>query len=176
LSLLLTVIIVSPCAAEEPSREFQLKAAYLYKFLLFTEWPQRDATSEAKKTIVIGILGESGFGDNAFEQVEGEITDDKKLLVKHFKEDAPADDLKQCDLLFVGSALRNKTKEIVNALRDSPVLTVGDTRGFIESGGMINLFTSSGTLKFDINKSAAERVGIRFRSKLLRVAVRIVED
>ncbi len=160
------------CFAGEPEREYQIKAGFLYKFLLFAEWPE-EAYSEPGNTIIIGIIGKDSFG-NAFEPVEGKIIDGRKLIVKKFKEDVSTAALEKCHILFISSSLKNKMNKILKALDECPVITVSEVKGFTQTGGMINFLKKGNRVGFEINTSAAESAGIKFRSKLLRVAHQIV--
>lgn len=162
-------------AAEKRVTEYQIKAVYLYNFLLFAEWPE-DESGKSKDSIVIGIVGKDPFKD-AFKPVEGkDIFKGKKLVIRRFEKVPPVKSLRQCDLLFISSSLQKKVPDVLKLLEGHPVLTVSEIDGFIETGGMINLLTRKDTVKFEINKAAAQRVGIKFRSKLLRVAVRVIEN
>ncbi len=170
--IILKLVFLTACFAAEPEREYQIKAAFLYKFLLFAEWPE-EPTDESRDTIIIGIIGKDSFS-NAFEPVEGEIIDGRKLIIKRFKKDVSAVKLKKCHILFISPSLKNDTDKILESLNQHPVLTVSEIKEFIESGGMINFLIKENRVGFEINTSAAESVGIKFRSKLLRVAQRIV--
>jgi|TARA_B100002003_G_C13952523_1_gene461766 hypothetical protein len=160
------------CFAGEPEREYRIKAGFLYKFLLFAEWPE-EAYSEPGNTIIIGIIGKDYFG-NAFEPVEGEIIDGRKLIVKKFKENVSPVALEKCHILFISSSLKKKMSKILKSLSERPVITVSEVKGFAQTGGMINFLRKGNRVGFEINTSTAESAGIKFRSKLLRVAQRIV--
>jgi len=173
-ALLLLIIFSTVCLAAQPAPEYQIKAAFLYKFLLFAKWPA-DASNESETAITIGILGKDPFGD-AFRPVEGQSVHGKTLTIRRFEKGTPPDMLKACHLLFISASLKNDMEEIVASLRDYPVLTVSELKVFTQLGGMISFVTKKDTVGFEINKRAAERVGIKLRSKLLRVATRIVEE
>jgi len=158
--------------AGEPEHEYQIKAGFLYKFLLFAEWPE-EAYPEPDDTIIIGIIGKDFFG-NAFAPVEGEIIDGRKLIVRKFKEDVSTATLEKCHILFISSSLKKKISKILKSLNECPVMTVSEVKWLTQTGGMINFIIKGNRVGFEINMSAAERVGIKFRSKLLRIAHRIV--
>lgn len=160
------------CFAGEPEREYQIKAAFLYKFLLFAEWPE-EPTDEFRDTIRIGIIGKDSFG-NAFEPVEGEIINGRKLIIKRFGKDVSAVMLKKCHILFISSSIKKDVDKILELLNEYPIITVSEVKGFTQSGGMINFVIKGNRVGFEINTSAAESAGIKFRSKLLRVAQQIV--
>ncbi len=172
--IILELVFSVDCFANELEREYQIKAGFLYKFLLFAEWPE-EAYSEPDDTIIIGIIGKDSFG-NAFEPVEGEIIDGRTLTVRRFKEDVSIAALEECHILFISSSLKKEMNKILKTLNEYPVLTVSEVRWFTQTGVMVNFLSKGNRIGFEINKTAAERVGIKFRSKLLRVAERIVEN
>ena len=172
--LVLAIVCSTVCLAAPLSLEYQIKAGFIYKFLLFAEWPEA-ASGAPETTITIGILGDDPFG-NAFRPIEGQTVDGKTLAIKRFEKGTPCEMLRRCRLLFISPSLKDDIEEILASLKDHPVLTVSEVRLFVDSGGMINLTTKKDRVRFEINKAAAEHVGIKFRSRLLRVASRVVED
>ena len=159
-------------AGTKVTEEYNMKAAFLYQFLAFAEWP-KEAFANNEDTITIGILGEDPFGD-MFKSVEGELVDGRRLVIKRFEESPSAETLQACQVLFISSSLAEKAGVVLEAVNDHPVLTVSEVKGFAELGGIVNFVMKKDQLRFEINKGAAERVGIKFPSKLLRVAERIV--
>ncbi len=176
--LVVILILFMTCSASaeptDPVREYQIKASFLYKFLLFVDWPEKNA-EQSEDTMIIGILGKDPFGD-AFFPVEGQHIKGKTLVIKRFNDDTSHEILRKCHLLFINTAIKERMNEVLNSLKNHPVLTVGESEDFFSSGGMIHIFTKQNRVIFEINTSVAERVGIKFRSKLLRVAVRVVGD
>jgi len=168
----LLILISTFSFANEPSREYQVKAGFLYKFLLFAEWPE-ETTAESGDTIVIGIIGKDSFG-NAFAPVEGEMINGRKLTVKRFKDNVSSTALEKCHILFISSSLKKRMSKILKTVNEYPIITVSDVKGFTKSGGMINFVVKESRVGFEINMTAAESAGIKFRSKLLRVAQQIV--
>lgn len=174
-SLLVLTLSVSPLAFGRTlyTGEYEMKAVFLYQLLHFAEWPQK-AFADNEHMITIGILGKDPFG-NMFKPVEGDVIDGRRLVIKRFKKGASAESLKACQLLFISSSVGGDVGVVLESLNEYPVLTVSEVKGFAELGGMVNFVVKKDELKFEINKGAAERFGIKFRSKLLRLAVRIVE-
>lgn len=171
------------------SREYQVKAAFLYNFLQFVDWPE-EKPADGNKPITIGILGKDPFGD-AFEPIKGKKVKGRSVIIKRFKsfeemkksteKDKPESEQKiemltKCHLLFICSSEQKDLKEIINLVKDYDVLTVGEMNGFLESGGIINCFVEEKKIRFEINLTAAERAELKMRSKLLRLAKRIVEE
>jgi YfiR/HmsC-like len=160
--------------AGEYIREYRLKAGFLYKFLDFAEWPPKKNMG-TEFTIIIGIMGEDSFGD-AFDLVVGESKAGKRLLVRRYNKDTPVDELKRCKVLFISPNLKDQVHDILKMLDGFPVLTVSEMPRFGQNGGMINFVMIENRVAFEINKKAAERVGIILSSKLLRVAARVIKD
>ncbi len=152
----------------------EIKAAFLYKFLLFVEWPE-GTFQEADDKITIGFFDDGQISD-FLVPVEGQYIDGRSLVVECYKKGTTRAFWEKCQLLFIDSSMEPRTKEILESLNGRPILTVGETEGFLEQGGMVNFFTREGSVRFEINKTAAAKVGIKFRSKLLRVANRIIMD
>lgn len=169
-------------SAETPKKaaEYQIKAIYLYNFLLFTEWPRynniKGDTEEKLPAITIGILGRDPFGDS-FAEVEGKVikSHKKRLVIKKLGSYDEKLDLTQCDLLFICQSEKDNLKEIVVRLSGLPVLTVADLPGFLERGGMINLVKRQKKVRWEINQGPVKKARLKLSSQLLRNAVRIVK-
>ena len=149
--------------AETPSAEYEVKAGFLFHFPHFVEWPET-AFPNAEAPICIGILGEDPFGPLLDQLVQGESVRNRKLIVKRSEK---VDDLRACQILFISRSAKNQIPQILNALGDAPVLTVGETEGFASRGGIINFYIQDNRVRFEINPDAARRHGLRISSKLL---------
>jgi hypothetical protein len=178
LSCILLALIVAPLPADGASgreREKRIKAAFLYKFLSRQHmiWPA--AVESSRKTIRIGILGTCPFPKDAFAKIEGTELRGRKIVIAKYPAGTPAKTLVSCDLLFISSSLKSRTPEILKSLGKAPVLTVGESEGFVDGGGMVRFVIKDGRTRFELNRSAATRVGIRFRTSFLKAAIRVVE-
>ncbi|HEV8660128.1 MAG TPA: YfiR family protein [Thermoanaerobaculia bacterium] len=152
--------------------EYQVKAAFIYKFATYIRWPPRTG-AEARSPFVIGIIGRDPFGPALDAVVRGQTVQGRPIVVRKLR---GLEQAVRCDVLFVSSSERGNLRQIFEALRGSPVLTVGDMDQFAELGGMINLVTTEkNQIRFDINKGAVDRAGLKAASELLRLA-RIVES
>jgi hypothetical protein len=160
------------CLGQGTSRaEYDIKAAYLYNFLLFVTWPQQDPMPEV---VTIGVLGENPFG-NAFAPVEGRRLRGGKRKLKVLKlgrYDAQVP-LQDCSLLFVGGSEKEHWPHILAAVHGKPTLTVSDQEGFLEAGGMVNLIRRNGKVRWEISPAAIKAAGLRPRAQLLQHAVRV---
>lgn len=143
--------------------EYQLKAAFLYNFAKFIEWPQT-AFKDSSTSFVIGILGDDPFGEN-INFIKSKKVKNRKLEVKNFK---TIKDLKTCQILFVSSSEKKQLPEIFNAVKDSTMLTVSDMDSFIESGGIIRFVLEDETLGFTINAEAVKQAEFKISSQLLK--------
>jgi len=151
--------------------EYQVKAAYLYNFTKFTDWPA-SAFASPNAPMVIGIVGEDPFGKTMDDVVSGEIVRDHPLVVKRLR---PDEDLRSCHVLFISRSESKQLPALLEKLKGSPVLTAGDTSDFAEQGGMVNFLLDQKTVKLEINQAAVEAAGLQISGKLLKLA-RIVKS
>jgi uncharacterized protein DUF4154 len=150
----------------EPPSEYQVKAAFLYNFAKFVEWPAA-AFADDRAPFTLCIVGEDLFGSALSEIAAHKNVKGRTLAVKHLKEEAG---LRTCHILFVNSSEKKKLARILGILRGSHVLTVGEMDGFGQSGGMINFVLEENRVHFEINVEAADRAGLKISSKLLELA------
>lgn len=153
-------------AQEAQPSEYQIKAAFLFNFAKFVEWPPQ-AFPEATSPLVIGILGDNPFHDDLARTIRNKTIDDHPLLIREFQSPVQATN---CHLLFISTSEKKRLPEILQTLRGASVLTVGETDGFTESGGMINFVLKGTKIRFQINKNAATSAGLKISSKLLNLA------
>jgi hypothetical protein len=144
--------------------EYQMKAAYLYNFAKFVEWPAA-AFPTTNSPIIIGVLGDDPFNGFLDSTVQNKKIDGHPLAVHRPK--TPAD-ARACHVLFISSSEKKRWPEISAALAGSSTLTVSENWDrFTEQGGMIHLFMEGKRVYFDINNEAARRAGLKISSKLL---------
>jgi hypothetical protein len=151
--------------------EYQVKAAYLYNFAKFVEWPATSA--DAGKPFLLGVLGHDPFGPALDETVEGKTVHGRAVAVRRISSAAEA---RTCDELFIGAGEIKRLPEILQALQGRSVLIVGESRDFVLSGGMIGLVKEDDKVRFEVNTAAAERARLRVSSQLLRLARRVAKD
>ena len=159
-----TVQAEAVTAKASASREYRIKAAFLYNFAKFTVWPV-EAFADAKAPLRLCVLGDDPF-DGAFKDLEGR-TVKNRLLVASWP--ASAESLGQCHLLFVSASEHGRLGTIIESLRGMPVLMVGDTPHFVRSGGIIRLETVENRVRFEINVGAAYHAKLKLDSRLLRL-------
>lgn len=145
--------------------EYQVKAAFLYKFIKFTDWPT-NAFAAPESPIVIGIVGEDPFGQTIDDLVRDEVVGVRPLIIKRLNSDG---DLSGCHVLFV-SPLEKDRASILNRVKGLSILTVSDAPGFAEQGGMVTLVLANKRVSPEINQTVAEAAGLRISAKLLKLA------
>ena len=149
--------------ARAQSREYQLKAAFLYNFVQFVEWPP-GAFPSSDAPLRIGVLGDDPFGGALDEAIQNESVDSHRLTVVRSSNIA---DLQDCQMIFVSQSEEGHLGEILSAIGSKPVLTVSDIDHFAQSGGDIGFFLSDGKVRFAINPGSARQSGLRISSQLL---------
>ncbi len=145
------------------SSEYEIKAAFVYQFAKFIEWPSEVLQNE---DFCIGVIGKDPFGQ-ALDSLAGEIMHDKPIVIKRFR---TADEARGCQMVFIGKSEWARTADILTRLQKAPAITIGDAAGFAERGGMIGFRVQGKKVRFDINAQNAERAGLKISSKLLRLA------
>lgn len=146
-----------------------MKAAYLYNFSRFIEWPTRSA-AESREPFAICVLGKDPFGSVLDDTMSGQAGGAQSLVAKRLTN--PQDAL-ACSILFVGESEEDHLKEILAVLGKASVLTVSDIPRFSERGGMIEFVLKGDRVRFEINLTNAVNAGLAVSSDLLKVAVTV---
>lgn len=166
-ALVMTVRLIAAGHTEGPPDEYQVKAAFLYNFAKFVEWPG-EAFQNQSEPLVVCVLGEDPFGHALDDVVAGKKIDGRALVVRRTSDARQA---KGCRMLFVSSSEPKSVLSVLAALNESGVLTVGDSDSASASGMIIKFIIEGGKIRFAINAAAAERVKLRFSSRLLSLAI-----
>lgn len=170
LALLLALAQLSPPArAQEAYREYDVKAAFLYNFVKFVEWPA-GAFRDDRSPIEICVYGTDPFGESLDGVVKGETVGGRGLVIRRPAHLAGGAGFEGCHVLFIAGSERERASEVLAVVAGRPVLTVADSDGFLRAGGMINFVLDEGRVRFRINEAPAERVHLTISSKLLRLA------
>jgi hypothetical protein len=149
-----------------PSREYQVKAVFLFNFTQFVDWPPA-AFPEDTAALVIGVLGDDPFGPYLDEIVRGEQVNNRRLTVRRYRR---PEDISACQVLFISRSEDRNLGKVLTAVKGSDVLTVSDADEFALRGGMIQLATEKGKIRLKINVDAARASSLTISSKLLRSA------
>ena len=176
LFILLFSLLFGPgfeCPAQDSApteyQEYQIKAAFIFNFVKFVEWPPQ-AFAKETSPIVIGVLGVNVFGDNLEQALRNKSIHHRPLLYQEYHSVA---EVTNCQVLFIGVSEKKRYAKILGALRGMSVLTVSesDQDQFIEAGGMINFVIQQNRIHFQVNNEAAKSAGLIINSKLLDLAV-----
>jgi hypothetical protein len=166
---LLIVAVTTRADAAEPSataREAQIMSAFLYNFTKFVEWPT-DRFADAADPIVLGIFGDSFIEAELVAVVSGRKVNGRELVVKRV---ATVAEVTNAHVVFVGGAEEARFADILPALKDRAVLTVGESTGFLDDGGVVRFFLEAQRLRFEINSPAAQRAHLKISSQLQKLA------
>jgi hypothetical protein len=166
LSVLLPVVGQPLPAQAAVSKEYQVKAVFLFNFAQFVQWPPAVFT-RPDQPFCIGVLGDDPFDAFLDDTVQGEKVEGHPLVIRRY---ASSDDVKACQVLFISRSEAKRMEGILAGLKDRTILTVGDTEDFIKSGGVIRFVTEKNKIHFRINLEAAKRVHLSISSKVLRLA------
>jgi len=168
LSLAVAVVstIALPAQADEGAGEYKVKAAFIYNFARFVDWPDT-AFSSADAPFVVAVVGKDPFEGILEQLVAGKQVGARRIVVKHFDS---ADQIGPCQILFVPMSEDDSLSGIIQKVQNSPVLTIGESEDFDSSGGCFRFFTDDNRMRFEINQDAAEQAGLRVSSKLLKLA------
>ena len=149
-----------------PTPEYLIKAAYLYNFALFVEWPA-DAFKAANAPLVIGVVGADPFDVALDRTIQNKRINRRPLVVRRLQW---GQDLKRCHILFVSSSESAKASDLATRLGGLPILIVGETPGFARRGGTINFTIDDNKVGFEVNVNAAKRSRLNISAKLLNLA------
>jgi hypothetical protein len=156
----------------QSATEYQVKAAFLFNFAKFVEWPA-DAFPGADAALQICVLGQDPFGHEFEQVIADKNVNGHRIEVIH---PSGVPQAKACQILFVAASAKPQMRETLRALRGASVLTVGDSDGFARMGGIINFVLDEGRVRFEINVKAAERAHLKVSARLLTVAKLIVTE
>ena len=168
-SLWLFAALAAAPARADVSKEYQIKAGFLYNFTKFIEWPS-GRFADANAPIVIAVLGENPFGHDLRDVVSGRAVNGRPIVIRGIRS---LDEARQVHVVFVGAGEEERLGDRLDSLHVAGVLTVGESERFAELGGVI-VFTRVGDkVRFAINVGSAERGGLKISAQLLKLATRV---
>ena len=148
------------------TKEYAVKAAFLFNFAQFVEWPP-ETFPEKETPLVIGVLGEDPFKGFLREMLRDDKAGNRPFRVEYYRR---VEEIKQCHILFISNSESKRLDQILPKLKNRSVLTVGESDGFATNGGMIRFVTEGTKIRFRINNDAANAANLTISSKLLRLA------
>ena len=151
---------VRASAEQQKFDEYQVKAAFVFNFAKFVQWP------DPAGPLVIGVVGDSPIERQLLDTVRGRAIAGRPLQVRR----VGAEELTGCHVLFISASEARRTPEILGRAERLAVLTVGETGSFLREGGIVRFFVDQGRVRFQINAAAADRAGLKINSQLLSLA------
>ena len=161
--LLLMPALTSAQEVTEPA----LKAAFIYNFARFTEWPAD--VLPAAEPFVMCVLGDAAVGESLQRAVKNRLLEGHSLTVMQLELAGPQ---RMCHVLYVSGVAAGQAAQLVARIRDTPVLTISDVDRFTELGGMVQFFFEQGRLRFSVHLDAVKRARLKISSRLLILAER----
>jgi len=174
--IFITLLCLSICmttqvdAEDRAPTEYAVKAAFLYNFTKFVEWPEE--ALKGSDSLIICVFGENPFGNSLETTVEGNTAQSKPIKIIYSTD---VSDIPNCHMLFITKRNKQHSDAVLMAVVDLPVLTVSDLPGFASDGGMIGFYFDNNRIRFEVNRQAANDLGLSFSSRLLKIA-RIVQE
>lgn len=171
--LLASALWAAPPARADALPEYRLKAAFVYNFIAYTDWPaaaaQAAQAGAAGAGLNLCLYGADPFGPE-IDGLQGKLAAGRSIAVLR----KPAgESLKDCQVVFVCASAIDGLPRLLDSLRDRPVLTLADSPGAMRRGVMLNLGMQQGKVSFEANLQAARSAGLELSSKLLRLATEV---
>jgi len=157
---------LADAAAAASTAEYDVKAAYLYNFAKFIEWPAESFPSP-DAPFSICVLGRDPFGPVLDDVARGERIHGRPLVVRRLK---GWDDAEECQILFVSTSVQEDFNQLLGGHTFRRTLTVGEVPQFLEAGGHIGFFLEGASVRFAVNADSVARTDLQISSKLMRVA------
>ena len=153
---------VSVATADQATAdEDQVKAAFLFNFARFVEWPP-----PSTGPLVIGVVSDDAFAKTLERLVRDRTVDQRPVVMRRLR---AGDDPATCHVLYIAGSPRERAAEILRRC-SGPILTVGDTVQFLRDGGIIRFHTEDKRVRFQINRDNATAAGLKISSHLLKLA------
>jgi YfiR/HmsC-like len=158
--------------AQSTDDEYRVKAAFIFHFAQLVDWPEETQTGEAN-SLFLCTIGEDPFQGALESTVAGKPVGNKIIRIRHLE---PAEDMQACQILFFGRAQSKRIPTLLSNLHNAPVLTVGESAGFLGAGGMICFVLDQNNVRFGINLDAAEAAKLKIGSRLLLLAQTVIGE
>ena len=172
----LILLAAAPFASSQSGQptEYQLKAAFLFNFAKFIEWPEKSFGSPGSPFTVC-VIGQDPFGAALEVSLLGKTMGSRAVQIMRFPNLTTLAEARHCQIVFISASEKIHFHEVIESLNNVDALLVGDTDGFVASGGTIEFTLEDNHIRFLINPDAAGRADLKVSSKLLALA-KIVHD
>lgn len=159
----LATLLPAVVRADSGSREYKLKAAFIFNFIRFVDWPEQDLPA-SNGSIRVCVAGKDAY-TAALDTINQKSVKGKTIVVSPFN-----GSLSGCQVLYVSAPERSRLRPVLEAARSAHVLTVGETEDFARSGGVMNFIAEGNRIRFEVNPQAADRAHLTISSQLLKLA------
>jgi hypothetical protein len=163
-----------PCLlrAQSDAAEYRVKAAFLFHFAQFVDWPA-DAFKDGNSPMTYCIIGEDPFHGALDETLKGKVIGARPVTVQHLKQ---SQQVQGCQILFIAAGETKRLSATLASMKGSPVLTVGESEHFAQDGGMIGFFLEENKIRFEINLETATQAKLKISARLLALAKTVIGD
>lgn len=151
---------------ESGSAEYQIKAAFLFHFAQFVEWPS-EVFKDANSPLTYCTIGDDPFRGGLEDILRGKTVADRAIRVEHLKQ---AEGMQRCQVLFIGTAENKRAAGIVANVKGSAILIVEESPNFAADGGMIGFSVEGNKIRFEINLTAVNAAKLKMSARLLSLA------
>jgi hypothetical protein len=166
-SLALGASLASTAHAAD-SLELQVKAALLYNFAKFVEWPPDTRSAGASGSLAFCVFGDEPLFDTLTQSLSGKTINGRALIARQVG--GPPQGVQRCDVAFIGAGEKRRMDEVLDAFAGAGVLSISDLNQFVRHGGMIEITRKADKFGFAVNVDAVNRNGVRISSRLLQLA------
>ncbi|MER0203021.1 MAG: YfiR family protein [Nitrosomonas sp.] len=149
----------------DEAAEYMLKAAFLYNFAIFTTWPDRTTDN-----FNLCIYGKDPFSQDLDSLMRKKHINDRKVIIHRIN---IINRLSQCQMVFISRAAIGNLTDVIDDLKDKPVLTVADSPGVSQQGVVLNMNVKDDKITFEANLTMARKAGLSLSSQLLRLATKV---
>jgi hypothetical protein len=163
---IVAAVIIAPTSSRASVSEDEVKAAFLLNFTRYVDWPASTFAS-GQTPFVICVLNDSDFASTASGVIGDRTVDDRPITVSSR---ADLDSATDCHILFVPASQQDMQTLVITEVAEAAVLTVSDSEGFAQMGGVANFRRAGSKLRLEINREAAARARLKISARLLRIA------
>jgi hypothetical protein len=150
--------------------EYDVKAAFLFHFAQFVEWPA-ESFKDASSPLTYCTIGEDPFHGALDQSLNGKMVGTRPLRVAHIQQ---SQSVQSCQVLFVGAGVAKRLGVAIGSVAGNGILLVGETEHFVQEGGVIGFLLEQNKLRFEINLEAAEKANLKISARLLTLARTVI--
>jgi len=156
--------------AQTTAKEYRIKAAFLFNFAKYVEWPP-DTFKDANSPLTYCTIGDDPFQGVLDESLNAKSVGTRPLRVQHL---SPPENFQGCQILFIGTNEKKRITAVLETLKLSPVLVVGESNHFVQQGGTVGFLSEDNTIRFEVNLDVAQRARLNISATLLSVAKTVI--